>query len=256
MPTYAEQLTPNTRHKHWPRKPRPAPGEGSRGWGVVHAAREEERRVFRLSRQPGSECGRRQTRNMTCVDVMYQPYTPYFPYQRPGPSVTGPFDHLKKYGAPRLENVASYLCSSPPITATATATVTATVTKTENEEETTDSPTPSSPTPIHTKYLSSNCAVVTYFNGDSATAVDEHFSRALSPPTSAAIYGNPAASTGDTAAMKTSWKDSGGYVNEQSSRSNRNMAERFPEKSSGCWKEQVCQGVKCKVCQGVKCKIC
>ena len=36
--------------------------------------------------------------------------------------------------------------------------------------------------------------------------------------------------------------DSGGYVNEWCLRSNCSMAEFFPEKSSWCWNEQVCQG--------------
>ena len=40
---------------------------------------------------------------------------------------------------------------------------------------------------------------------------------------------------------------SGRYVTEESSNSNCNVAENFPEKSSWLWNEQVCRVVKCKV---------
>ena len=38
--------------------------------------------------------------------------------------------------------------------------------------------------PLNTVYLSSNCVLMTYFSGDIATNVDEHFTRALSNPSS------------------------------------------------------------------------
>ena len=38
--------------------------------------------------------------------------------------------------------------------------------------------------PTATHYVSANCVLLTYFNGDAATNVDEHFSRALSQPSS------------------------------------------------------------------------
>ena len=38
--------------------------------------------------------------------------------------------------------------------------------------------------PKATHYVSANCVLLTYFNGDAATNVDEHFSRALSQPSS------------------------------------------------------------------------
>lgn len=38
--------------------------------------------------------------------------------------------------------------------------------------------------PRGTQYLTSNCVLFTYFSGDPATVVDEHFSRALSQPSS------------------------------------------------------------------------
>ena len=37
--------------------------------------------------------------------------------------------------------------------------------------------------PQNTQYLSSNCVLVTYFSGDTAAKVDEHFTRALSQGT-------------------------------------------------------------------------
>lgn len=38
--------------------------------------------------------------------------------------------------------------------------------------------------PRATQYLASNCVLFTYFSGDPASVVDEHFSRALSQPSS------------------------------------------------------------------------
>ncbi len=38
--------------------------------------------------------------------------------------------------------------------------------------------------PQNTQYISSNCVLLTYFQGDIAANVDEHFSRALSQPSS------------------------------------------------------------------------
>ena len=38
--------------------------------------------------------------------------------------------------------------------------------------------------PKATHYLTTNCVLFTYFSGDTATSVDEHFSRALSQPSS------------------------------------------------------------------------
>ena len=65
------------------------------GRGTVGSSTDRASLCFGLSRLSDGEFGGRQARNMTCVDVMYQPYTPYFPYQRPGPSVVGSLDHLK-----------------------------------------------------------------------------------------------------------------------------------------------------------------
>jgi hypothetical protein len=38
--------------------------------------------------------------------------------------------------------------------------------------------------PRGSQYLNPNCLLLTYFNGDTSTVVDEHFSRALSQPSS------------------------------------------------------------------------
>ena len=39
------------------------------------------------------------------------------------------------------------------------------------------------PHPRDTQYLTENCVLITYFTGDTASNVDDHFSRALSQPT-------------------------------------------------------------------------
>jgi hypothetical protein len=38
--------------------------------------------------------------------------------------------------------------------------------------------------PKGTQYLNPNCVLLTYFSGDTATVVDDHFTRALSQPSS------------------------------------------------------------------------
>lgn len=40
------------------------------------------------------------------------------------------------------------------------------------------------PQPINTQYISSTCVLLTYFSGETSENVDEHFSRALSQPSS------------------------------------------------------------------------
>ena len=38
--------------------------------------------------------------------------------------------------------------------------------------------------PQDTQYIGANCVLLTYFSGDTSSVVDEHFSRALSQPSS------------------------------------------------------------------------
>lgn len=51
--------------------------------------------------------------------------------------------------------------------------------------------------PRGSQYLNANCLLLTYFHGDTSTVVDEHFSRALSQPSSFSSdrNGNPSLNT-------------------------------------------------------------
>ena len=53
--------------------------------------------------------------------------------------------------------------------------------------------------PKDTQYLSANCVLFSYFNGDIAASVDEHFTRSLSQSGSATQTSNAASSPGATA---------------------------------------------------------
>ncbi|KAL8573529.1 hypothetical protein ACOMHN_047800 [Nucella lapillus] len=111
---------------------------------------------------------------MSCVDLMYQFYSPYFPYK---PSAV---DDAQKFGVPSMYDGVHN--SSATSTATL-ADVTAggpppgidKLSRGEVEREA---------QPRGTQYLTSNCVLFTYFSGDAASVVDEHFSRALSQPSS------------------------------------------------------------------------
>ncbi|GFT12394.1 uncharacterized protein NPIL_469641 [Nephila pilipes] len=108
---------------------------------------------------------------MSCADVMYQPYSPYFPYhQRPqaGQPLAAPAQASTDYR--KFSSVKAPLVEG-------------------------SSPTPSPPTEgekgaekAEAQYLSANCVLFTYYSGDISSVVDEHFARALSQ----AAYAVPA----------------------------------------------------------------
>ncbi|XP_023241799.1 transcription cofactor vestigial-like protein 2 isoform X1 [Centruroides vittatus] len=85
---------------------------------------------------------------MTCIDIMYQPYAQYFPYQRP--TIQPSLADTKKYGDPMTTDYSESNQS-------------------KDRKYCGD-----------THFLSANCMVVTYYKGDISSVVDEHFTRALS----------------------------------------------------------------------------
>ncbi|XP_025099442.1 transcription cofactor vestigial-like protein 2 [Pomacea canaliculata] len=112
---------------------------------------------------------------MSCVDLMYQFYSPYFPYK---PTV----DDAQKFGVSSM-----YEGVSPSATSTSLGDGGA------GSGGGSGGPSPSDKMhreveregqPRATQYLASNCVLFTYFSGDPASVVDEHFSRALSQPSS------------------------------------------------------------------------
>ncbi|KAG8191175.1 hypothetical protein JTE90_011859 [Oedothorax gibbosus] len=102
-----------------------------------------------------------RARTMSCAEVMYQPYSPYFPYQRPATSAD-----YRKFVKPHTEascsSASSLLDPSGPSPSPAKA-----------EASVLDKGTGEA------QYLSANCVLFTYYSGDIASVVDEHFARAL-----------------------------------------------------------------------------
>ncbi|XP_022256863.1 transcription cofactor vestigial-like protein 2 isoform X3 [Limulus polyphemus] len=154
---------------------------------------------------------------MSCIDVMYQPYTPYFPYpQRPAPAAAagaaptpgpttpmlgaGPFamtgpapppahpmaEQKKFLQHKMLEPIehpsSDYHRNRGIDCSTHSPVVSVTCTTTAKDDDKTVEDLPQSAADAH--YISANCVLLTYFNGDTSAAVDEHFSRALSQPSS------------------------------------------------------------------------
>ncbi|CAH1799936.1 unnamed protein product [Owenia fusiformis] len=141
---------------------------------------------------------------MTCVDVMYQPYTSYFPYQRPHPT----YEYPQKKFRPDPLDTSSFALGTPSSSlathlshSLASVSTAALVTpKLEDTPHThahhttglsvSHGPQPHATRddpeikPKDTRYLSANCVLLTYFNGDIATNVDEHFTKALNQPSS------------------------------------------------------------------------
>ncbi|XP_064594761.1 transcription cofactor vestigial-like protein 2 [Liolophura sinensis] len=115
---------------------------------------------------------------MTGVDVMYQPYAypAYFPYQR----------HFadQKFGVQKMQE--------PLDSVNYSSSTNVPRGKEDDLEKETQ--------PKDTQYLNANCVLLTYFSGDISSVVDEHFSRALSQPSSYSA---------DSSGTKSlSWKDS------------------------------------------------
>ncbi|KAK2151671.1 hypothetical protein LSH36_355g01007 [Paralvinella palmiformis] len=176
---------------------------------------------------------------MTCVDVMYQPYATYFPYhhhQRSTTAVHGSLDAIK-FGVSKLQDpldaspltfqtglsgstVGNSLIQghgSPPGSG-APGTGNSTPISHGGIQTKEETETDKGDTPHNTQYLSSNCVLVTYFSGDISANVDEHFSRALSQPSS---Y-----STDSHGTKANSWKASRAHVTCQSKPSCGNSSDR------------------------------
>ncbi|KAM7308135.1 transcription cofactor vestigial-like protein 3 isoform X2 [Ixodes scapularis] len=190
---------------------------------------------------------------MSCTEVMYQPYSPYFPYQRsaaaaaaaavgscagPPPGIAAAAQaaclDYKRFVSPKMQDLLSGSVSSPvsspaPLqapasihrasqpqaptggrssscaiaVASASSSPVTPLNRTGDEEPNSaakpsssaaasrSSPATSSSAATATtaaaadaQYLSANCVVFTYYSGDISSVVDEHFSRALSQPSS------------------------------------------------------------------------
>ncbi|CAG5133245.1 unnamed protein product [Candidula unifasciata] len=109
---------------------------------------------------------------MSCVDFMYQFYSPYFSYKTPA-------EDTQKYPSQPLYDGG--------ITGPGPSSFFDNGHLPDKDIRDTDK----SAQPKATHYLASNCVLFTYFSGDTATVVDEHFSRALSQPSSYTLDKTP-----------------------------------------------------------------
>ncbi|CAG5133246.1 unnamed protein product [Candidula unifasciata] len=137
---------------------------------------------------------------MTCVDVMYQPLTSAFPaYPRATAACSSDFSHgqsLSRMHEPLDLGPTSSLSTSSsslsypvptiltpsssgsaasivlsPSTSRASSSSSSGLVKADSERDS---------EPKGAQYITANCVLLTYFNGDTASVVDDHFTRALS----------------------------------------------------------------------------
>uniref|UniRef100_A0A8C0GLK8 Vestigial like family member 2 n=1 Tax=Chelonoidis abingdonii TaxID=106734 RepID=A0A8C0GLK8_CHEAB len=111
---------------------------------------------------------------MSCLDVMYQVYGPPQPYFA---AAYSPYHqklafYSKMQEAPESASSASTSSGSNSFSSHAPASI--------KEEDCS----PEKERPPEAEYINSRCVLFTYFQGDISSVVDEHFSRALSQPSS------------------------------------------------------------------------
>uniref|UniRef100_A0A8C5WIF4 Vestigial like family member 2 n=1 Tax=Leptobrachium leishanense TaxID=445787 RepID=A0A8C5WIF4_9ANUR len=137
---------------------------------------------------------------MSCLDVMYQVYGPPQPYFT---AAYSPYHqklafYSKMQEAP--ESAGSSASSSSSFSSHAATSI--------KEEECS----PDKERPPEAEYISSRCVLFTYFQGDISSVVDEHFSRALSQPSS---Y-SPTGSSAKTPRSSSTWRDSSYPMSQRS----------------------------------------
>ncbi|XP_062611616.1 transcription cofactor vestigial-like protein 2 [Saccostrea cucullata] len=109
---------------------------------------------------------------MTSCDMMYQFYNPYFSHKTPSTD-------FAKFGTPGLSTDPHHLQTSGPYPHSSLPPCTGNDRHGDIEGEIDPESQPKS-----SQYLNPNCVLLSYFSGDTSTVVDEHFSRALSQPSS------------------------------------------------------------------------
>ncbi|XP_033872739.1 transcription cofactor vestigial-like protein 2 isoform X1 [Acipenser ruthenus] len=125
---------------------------------------------------------------MSCLDVMYQVYGPPQPYFA---AAYSPYHHQKLAFYSKMQDAPESSSGTSSFSSHSAPTI-----KEEDcgrEKE----------CPPEAEYINSRCVLFTYFQGDTSSVVDEHFSRALSQP------GSYATSTAGTKSARntSSWRD-------------------------------------------------
>ncbi|XP_041109048.1 transcription cofactor vestigial-like protein 2 isoform X1 [Polyodon spathula] len=125
---------------------------------------------------------------MSCLDVMYQVYGPPQPYFA---AAYSPYHHQKLAFYSKMQDA--------PESSSATSSFSSHSAPTIKEEDCGRE----KESPPEAEYINSRCVLFTYFQGDTSSVVDEHFSRALSQP------GSYATSTAGTKSARStsSWRD-------------------------------------------------
>ncbi|XP_015413271.1 PREDICTED: transcription cofactor vestigial-like protein 2 [Myotis davidii] len=113
---------------------------------------------------------------MSCLDVMYQVYGPHQPYFA---TAYTPYHQKLAYYSKMQE---AQECNASPSDSSGSggSSFSSQTPASIKEEE----GSPEKERPPEAEYINSRCVLFTYFQGDISSVVDEHFSRALSQPSS------------------------------------------------------------------------
>ncbi|XP_064846467.1 transcription cofactor vestigial-like protein 2a [Oncorhynchus masou masou] len=129
---------------------------------------------------------------MSCLDVMYQVYGP--PPQPYFAAAYSPYHHQKLAFYSKMQEAQESISGGSSFSNLPGPTI-----KEEDCAREKDHP-------PEAEYLNSRCVLFTYFHGDISSVVDEHFSRALSQPTSY-VHGSASNKSARGRSTSTSWRD-------------------------------------------------
>ncbi|XP_053566777.1 transcription cofactor vestigial-like protein 2 isoform X2 [Bombina bombina] len=132
---------------------------------------------------------------MSCLDVMYQVYGPPQPYFA---AAYSPY-HQKLAFYSKMQEAAESGSSSSG-SSSSSSSFSSHAPASIKEEECS----PEKERPPEAEYINSRCVLFTYFQGDISSVVDEHFSRALSQPSS---YSPSSAGAKASRSSSSSWRD-------------------------------------------------
>ncbi|XP_078699850.1 transcription cofactor vestigial-like protein 2 [Branchiostoma floridae x Branchiostoma belcheri] len=196
--------------------PQPVPGIRAERTAAGNSAAQESDSPRRAPRE-------RPAAIMSCIDVMFQPYQHHF-FSHPAPTQQFELYRKMQESTLGLSSTASasadfaahsvgHTSTAAPSTSTGASGGAATGSRnhTNKDSEATNSATTGGNNggekPPEAEYINSKCVLFTYFSGDCNSVVDEHFSRALSQPSS---FGTDTTASATTSKAETSaWKSVG-----------------------------------------------
>ncbi|ELR53286.1 Transcription cofactor vestigial-like protein 2, partial [Bos mutus] len=141
---------------------------------------------------------------MSCLDVMYQVYGPPQPYFA---AAYTPY-HQKLAYYSKMQEAQECNASPSNSSGSGSSSFSSQTPASIKEEE----GSPEKERPPEAEYINSRCVLFTYFQGDISSVVDEHFSRALSQPSS---Y-SPSCTSSKAPRSSGPWRD-GSYPMSQRS---------------------------------------